>query len=161
MISNRIISKSNTGLASDHSFNAQNFSAVSLARLSNSGLQQEKSTFSFPPHVGNWDNSLEEVATALIWQLSFQSRIGPKAWLQPYTSETLKTWGGQGTKSVQVLCPGFAIDCLETREEIAHENREYYEQAGGGDYQYIPCLNDSDAHKELMLALIDHHTENW
>jgi len=75
------------------------------------------------------------------WAISFQSRMGRKPWIQPYTDKILKAWGKEGVKSVQVICPGFAADCLETLEEIAVENRDYFLKAGGESYHYIPALN--------------------
>lgn len=87
-------------------------------------------------------------------QLSFQSRFGREPWMQPYTDETLKQWGKEGVKSVDVICPGFAADCLETLEEIAVENRHYFLDAGGHQYRYIPALNDNDAHIEALSRLL-------
>lgn len=95
------------------------------------------------------------------WMVSFQSRVGRDEWLQPYTDETLKLWGGDGVKSVHVIAPGFSADCLETLEEIDVENRGYFLQAGGESYQYIPCLNDAPAHLEMMMGLIEQHTAGW
>ena len=95
------------------------------------------------------------------WQLSFQSRVGPKPWLQPYTDHTLKAWGKAGLQRVQVVCPGFPTDCLETLEEIAGENREYFEQAGGGDYRFIPGLNASPSHMEFYAGLAARHCQGW
>jgi len=95
------------------------------------------------------------------WALSFQSRVGTKEWLRPYTDETLKAWGAQGVGSVQVICPGFAADCLETLEEIAVENRGYFLGAGGRDYGYIPALNDSPAQVQVLCDLVRRHTANW
>lgn len=89
------------------------------------------------------------------WQISFQSRLGRAEWLQPYTSATLKQWGGEKLASVDVICPAFSADCLETLEEIAVENRAVFVDAGGGDYRYIPCLNSDAAHVELLVSLID------
>ena len=88
------------------------------------------------------------------WILAFQSRFGREEWLKPYTDETLKTLPAQGIKSIDVICPGFSADCLETIEEIDEENREYFLTAGGEYYRYIPALNDSNSHIELMRALI-------
>ena len=88
------------------------------------------------------------------WQLSFQSRLGRAQWLQPYTSAQLQQWGAQKVASVDVICPAFAADCLETLEEIAVENRLVFERAGGGEYRYIGCLNDGDAHIELLRELV-------
>ncbi len=95
------------------------------------------------------------------WAISFQSRMGKQAWLQPYTDRLLRDWGAAGVTSVQVCCPGFAADCLETLEEIARENRRYFLQAGGQRYEYIPALNDSPAHVEALAALVQHHAAGW
>lgn len=91
------------------------------------------------------------------WQIAFQSRLGRAQWLQPYTSAVLQQWGNEGLRSVDVICPAFAADCLETLEEIAVENRHVFSQAGGGQFNYIGCLNDRDAHIELMAALVEAH----
>ncbi len=88
------------------------------------------------------------------WLLSFQSRFGKEAWLQPYTDVTLKALPAQGVKSVDVICPGFSADCLETLEEIAEENRDYFIEAGGEGFHYIPALNSDMAHIELLVALV-------
>ena len=85
--------------------------------------------------------------------MTFQSRFGREPWLTPYTDETLKMLGEKGTKHVQVLCPGFAADCLETLEEIAVQNREIFLEAGGKQYEYIPALNADAAHIEMMVNL--------
>ena len=95
------------------------------------------------------------------WQISFQSRLGPKQWLQPYTDHTLEALAAQGVKSVQVICPGFSADCLETLEEIAMENRAVFLEAGGERYEYIPCLNDDVGHMEMLAALVGQHTQGW
>ena len=89
------------------------------------------------------------------WALTFQSRLGPKQWLTPYTDHTLEAWGRDGLGSVDVVCPGFSVDCLETLEEVAMENRDIFQQAGGGEYRYIPCLNDSGPHIRLMASLLN------
>lgn len=88
------------------------------------------------------------------WSISYQSRLGRAEWLQPYTSETLQGLGASGMASVDVMCPAFAADCLETLEEIEVENREIFERSGGGEYRYIPCLNDRAQHIELLAALV-------
>ena len=85
--------------------------------------------------------------------MTFQSRFGREPWLTPYTDETLKMLGEKGTKHIQVLCPGFAADCLETLEEIAVQNREIFLEAGGQQYEYIPALNADAAHIEMMVNL--------
>lgn len=88
------------------------------------------------------------------WFLTFQSRFGPKAWLQPYTDKTLEAWGAEGVGTVDVICPGFSVDCLETLEEIAVENRENFLHAGGADLRYIPALNDSESQAQLYARLL-------
>ncbi|MEA4528199.1 ferrochelatase [Klebsiella pneumoniae] len=85
--------------------------------------------------------------------MTFQSRFGREPWLTPYTDETLKMLGEKGTKHIQVLCPGFAAECLETLEEIAVQNREIFLEAGGKQYEYIPALNADAAHIEMMVNL--------
>ena len=86
-------------------------------------------------------------------RLTFQSRFGPKAWLQPYTDEVLKALPKEGVKSVAVITPGFAADCLETLEEIDMEARETFIEAGGEQFDYIPCLNASNAHNAFLANL--------
>ena len=85
--------------------------------------------------------------------MTFQSRFGREPWLTPYTDETLKMLGEKGVKHIQVICPGFAADCLETLEEIAVQNREIFLEAGGQQYEYIPALNADTAHIEMMVNL--------
>ena len=89
--------------------------------------------------------------------IAFQSRFGREPWVEPYTDETLKAWGREGLASVDVICPGFSADCLETLEEIAMQNRELFEAAGGGRFRYIPALNDDDAHIEALAQLLSGH----
>ncbi|HEU5137935.1 MAG TPA: ferrochelatase [Steroidobacteraceae bacterium] len=88
------------------------------------------------------------------WSLSFQSRFGRARWLQPYTSEVLAAMPGRGVKSVSVICPGFAADCLETLEEIGMENRDIFLAAGGEKYHYIAALNARADHVAALSALI-------
>ncbi len=95
------------------------------------------------------------------WLLTFQSRFGKAEWLQPYTSQTLEQLAGEGIASVDVICPGFATDCLETLEEIAVENRDVFLQAGGKEYQYIPALNDNVGHIKALASIIDRHLQGW
>lgn len=87
------------------------------------------------------------------WWLSFQSRFGREPWLQPYTDKILAQWGRERAGSIDVLCPGFAIDCLETLEEIAEQNAHTYVAAGGTALRYIPCLNDDPAHVAALAGL--------
>ena len=89
------------------------------------------------------------------WRLTFQSRFGKEVWLRPYTDETLKAWGRERLESVDVVCPGFAADCLETIAEIDQENRGYFTAAGGGRYGYIKALNDRDDHIEALAAVVE------
>ena len=88
------------------------------------------------------------------WQLVFQSRFGAQEWLQPYCDKTLESLPGEGVKSVDMICPGFSADCLETLEEIDMENREIFLEAGGESYSYIPCLNDDPAHVDLLSDVV-------
>lgn len=92
---------------------------------------------------------------------TFQSRFGREPWLQPYTDETLAALPAQGVKTVDVVCPGFAVDCLETLEEIAIENDEVFREAGGRALRYIPCLNAEPAHAEALVALAQSRLEAW
>ncbi|WP_330983171.1 MULTISPECIES: ferrochelatase [Enterobacterales] len=85
--------------------------------------------------------------------MTFQSRFGREPWLTPYTDETLKMLGEKGMKHIQVMCPGFAADCLETLEEIAVQNKEVFLEAGGEKYEYIPALNAQPQHIEMMVNL--------
>jgi len=91
----------------------------------------------------------------------FQSRFGREPWSQPYTDETLKSRPAEGVKSVQVVCPGFAADCLETLEEIGIENRDYFLAAGGERYEYIPCLNSAPAHIEALGQIVEDQLAGW
>lgn len=86
------------------------------------------------------------------WQVCFQSRFGPAKWLEPYTSVTLEALGKAGVGRVDVVCPGFVADCLETLEEIAMEGREIFLHAGGTAYHAIPCLNERP---DWIAALAD------
>jgi protoporphyrin/coproporphyrin ferrochelatase len=89
------------------------------------------------------------------WLLVFQSRFGKAEWLKPYCVDTLEKLPGQGIKSLDVICPGFAVDCLETLEEMAMENKEVFMGAGGAAYRYIPALNDSATHVNAIAKLLD------
>lgn len=91
----------------------------------------------------------------------FQSRFGREPWLQPYTDETLKSLPQQGVDSVQVICPGFSADCLETLEEIGVENRDYFLEAGGKRYEYIPCLNATATHIGALTTIVEEQLQGW
>lgn len=95
------------------------------------------------------------------WALTFQSRFGREPWLQPYTDKTLEAWGEAGVKTVDVICPGFSADCLETLEEIAMENRENFEEAGGERLNYIPALNDSPEHVAALARVARRELTGW
>jgi ferrochelatase len=95
------------------------------------------------------------------YAVTFQSRFGKAEWLQPYTSATLKQWGAEKLKRVDVVCPGFVADCLETLEEIAMEGREEFQHAGGGEYHYIPCLNDRDDWMHALTELVMNDLQGW
>ncbi len=92
---------------------------------------------------------------------TFQSRFGREEWLRPYTDETMKRLPGEGVKSLQVVCPGFSADCLETIEEIGDENKEYFMEAGGQSYEYIEALNADDEHIEALFGLIQQNLHGW
>ena len=89
------------------------------------------------------------------WMIVFQSRFGKSEWLKPYCVDTLQNLPGQGIKTVDIVCPGFAVDCLETLEEIAMENKSIFMKAGGTNYRYIPALNDSAAHVNAIVNLLE------
>ena len=89
-----------------------------------------------------------------LWEVSFQSRFGPRAWLQPYTDKLLQQWGERGIGHIQVICPGFAADCLETLEEINIQNKAVFLSAGGKKFIYTPALNDQPRHIAALCDLI-------
>ena len=91
------------------------------------------------------------------WSLGFQSRFGAQVWLKPYTSDVLEDLIKRDIKKVNVICPGFSADCLETLDEIEVEYREMFIDAGGEAFSYIPALNDRDDHVEMMAGLISPH----
>ena len=93
--------------------------------------------------------------------MTFQSRFGKAEWLQPYTEPTLIALAKQGVKRVDVMCPGFTSDCLETLEEIAMEVRSAFLTAGGEDFRYIPCLNDHPAWIAALVQLALRHLQGW
>ena len=86
---------------------------------------------------------------------TFQSRFGPQAWLQPYTDKTLETLPREGKKNILTICPGFSSDCVETLEEILIQGKESFLNAGGENFDMIPCLNDTDDHIILLKSLIE------
>ncbi len=95
------------------------------------------------------------------WSVSFQSRFGPDGWLKPYTSQILEGLPAKGIRRVTVVCPGFAVDCLETLEEIALESRDRFIAAGGESFQYVPALNARPEHAHFLADLIARHCQGW
>lgn len=93
--------------------------------------------------------------------LAFQSRFGQGEWLKPYADELLAEWGRSGVATVDVLCPGFAADCLETLEEIGDEYAAGFRAAGGTRLRYIPALNDRPAHIEALADIAQSHLGDW
>ena len=93
--------------------------------------------------------------------VTFQSRFGKAEWLKPYTQPTLEQLAAQGVRRVDVMCPGFVADCLETLEEIALECKEAFLEKGGQTFHYIPCLNERDAWIRALAALVRSHLGNW
>ncbi len=85
---------------------------------------------------------------------TFQSRFGPEEWLQPYTDKTLENLPKEGVKNILAICPGFSSDCVETLEEILIQGKESFIEAGGENFDMIPCLNDNDDHIKLLNSLI-------
>ena len=95
------------------------------------------------------------------WQLSFQSRFGRAEWFKPYTADTLKALGKQKSRRVDVMCPGFVSDCLETLEEIAIEGKMLFLQAGGREFHYIPCLNERDDWIRALTEIVLKNLLGW
>ena len=93
--------------------------------------------------------------------LTYQSRFGAERWLQPYTQPTLEALAREGVRRVDVACPAFAVDCLETLEEIAMQVAEAFVEAGGEQLRYIPCLNDAPAHADALAALAQREFADW
>ena len=117
------------------------------------------------PYAAQCEASTQAIAEALgiarsEIMLTFQSRFGREQWLQPYTQATLEQLGHDGVHVVDVVCPGFAVDCLETLEEITIENAKYFRDAGGQALRYIPCLNAGAAHADALAALATRN-EGW
>lgn len=112
------------------------------------------------PYEDQCRQSIEAIVSALglerdEWLLTYQSRVGREPWLQPYTDISLQELAQSGVQHVQVICPGFAVDCLETLEEIELQNHDRFLAAGGEKLEYIPALNDSEQHADLLLELVN------
>ncbi|HYW03499.1 MAG TPA: ferrochelatase [Gammaproteobacteria bacterium] len=95
------------------------------------------------------------------WLVGFQSRFGPAQWLQPYTDETVRRLGREGINRLDVVCPGFAADCLETLEEIRLQNAEFFREAGGSELCYIECLNDRHDHLDALRQIAVRQMLGW
>ena len=95
------------------------------------------------------------------WVITFQSRFGKAKWLEPATATVLEQLGRQGVPRVDVICPGFPADCLETLEEIAMEGRDSFKAAGGKEFHYIPALNDSPVWMAALADLVQQHLQGW
>ncbi|AXI56568.1 Ferrochelatase (plasmid) [Pseudoseohaeicola sp. NH-UV-7] len=114
--------------------------------------QCQKTTRLLKERLG-WDDS--EITT------TFQSRFGPEEWLQPYSVEEVARLAEAGKTNIAVCAPAFSADCIETLEEINEEIKESFEEAGGKDFTYIPCLNDDDAHIAALEQIILENTRGW
>jgi len=95
------------------------------------------------------------------WTVAFQSRVGREEWLKPYTEEVLAEFGEKGMQRVDVVCPGFSVDCLETLEEIALRYAEVFTEAGGGTLNYIPALNARGDHVSFLADLLGTQAQGW
>ncbi|MGS0679834.1 ferrochelatase [Shewanella sp. 125m-7] len=95
------------------------------------------------------------------WRICFQSQFGKEEWIKPATDELLESLPKQGVKSVDIMCPAFSCDCLETLEEISQEGKQDFLAASGERYEFIDCLNDSAAHIELLANIVQQQTQGW
>jgi ferrochelatase len=95
------------------------------------------------------------------WEISFQSLFGKEEWIKPYTDLTIQAMARSGVRSLDVICPGFSADCLETLEEIDGLNRENFVHAGGERYRYIPALNDRPDHLRFLADLVESNLHGW
>ena len=94
-------------------------------------------------------------------ETTFQSQFGPEEWLKPYTVDHVAELAKQGRKRIAVIAPAFSADCIETLEEINEEIKESFEEAGGEEFTYIPCLNDDPAHIQALCAVIEENLKGW
>lgn len=118
------------------------------------------------PYASQCEASVAAIARALslqpdAYRLTYQSRFGRERWLAPATDATLRELAAEGVRRVDVVCPGFAADCLETLEEIALQNAALFRAQGGETLRYIPCLNDAPAHADALAALARRELAAW
>jgi ferrochelatase len=118
------------------------------------------------PYFSQCHNTARLLADELLlregeWSVSFQSRFGPAGWLKPYTQAVLSAMPARGVREVSVVCPGFAVDCLETLEEIDLENRQVFMRAGGQRFEYVPALNAGARHAQCLADLIVQRCQGW
>lgn len=118
------------------------------------------------PYETHCQKTAQAVASALQlsadeWSISFQSRLGRAKWLMPYTADVLATLPSKGIHHLQVICPGFSVDCLETLEEIAIRGREQFLKGGGKSFDYIPALNNHPHHIDALANLIERNVQGW
>ncbi len=126
----------------------------------------KKSVDAGDPYQRQCVESARLIATELGWNdartvTAFQSRFGAAEWIKPYTAETLREMGKSGVKRVDVICPGFAADCLETLEEIAIEGRAAFLEAGGKEFHYIPTTNDTPPWMTALTIIAMENLEGW
>lgn len=129
------------------------------------GLPQRNLLLGDPYHC-QCQKTARLLATALglgpgAWRVSFQSRFGRARWLEPSTLDTVQSLASQGSRRIDVICPGFAADCLETLEEISIEVRAAFVEAGGEALRYIACLNDDPAFIAALADLVQANVHGW
>jgi len=95
------------------------------------------------------------------YEVTFQSTFGKEEWLTPATDKTLEKWAAEGLEGVDVICPGFSCDCLETLEEIEEENKDIFLGAGGKDFHYIPCLNTRPTFIKALTQICLNNLAGW
>jgi len=151
--------------------------AASIRELWASGGEPEKLLFSFhgiplsyvnagDPYQRECQETARLVAQALNlseerYEVSFQSIFGKQEWVEPATDATVRGLARAGIKKLDVICPGFSIDCVETLEEIDQRNRGFYLDNGGADFRYIACLNDGPEHVRMLSTLVRRNLEGW
>jgi ferrochelatase len=118
------------------------------------------------PYAAQCQASVAAIARALGldpsgYAMSYQSRFGRERWLGPATDATVRALAAEGVRELDVVCPGFATDCLETLEEIAIENAQLFREAGGSRLRYIPCLNDAPDHAAALAAIVRRELAAW